>query len=127
MNSPANAIDTAFEDYTMDDMNAILKKQRDSFLAEGFVSYETRIDRLDRLENLLHENQDALVHAMSKDFGHRSWHQSVVTDFYGSYEAIKHQKKELKKWMKPEKRRSPFPLGLLGKIRSTLPTQRRSR
>jgi coniferyl-aldehyde dehydrogenase len=114
MNSPANAIDTAFEDYTMDDMNAILKKQRDSFLAEGFVSYETRIDRLNRLEKLLHENQDALVHAMSKDFGHRSWHQSVVTDFYGSYEAIKHQKKELKKWMKPEKRRSPFPLGFLG-------------
>ncbi len=114
MNSPATAVETAFEDYSLEQMNSILQKQRDSFLAEGYPSYEVRIDRLTRLEKLLHENQEDLVKAMSKDFGHRSWHQSVVTDFYGSYEAIKHQKKELKKWMKPEKRRSPFPLGLIG-------------
>ena len=114
MNSPAQAMDAVQEDFSQAQMEQLLQKQRDSFLAEGEVTYQSRIDRLDRLAKLLHENQDALVQAMSEDFGHRSHHQSIVADFYGSYEAIKHQKKELKKWMKPEKRRSPFPLGLIG-------------
>ncbi len=95
-------------------MLAQLQKQRDSFLQEGFVTYETRIDRLTRLEKLLHENVDALCEAMSADFGHRSQHQSRVADFYGTLEAIKFNKKHLKTWMKNEKRKTPFPLGLLG-------------
>ncbi|CAA0118922.1 Coniferyl aldehyde dehydrogenase [BD1-7 clade bacterium] len=95
-------------------LNNILQKQQAAFAAEGFVTYETRLDRLNRLEALLHENIDALVTTMSEDFGHRSPHQSRIADFYGTFECIKHTKKHLKKWMKDEKRNSPFPLGLLG-------------
>ena len=114
MNSSTQAIDTATKEFSVEEMEAIVEKQRASFLAEGDVSYETRINRLDRLSKLLHENQAALIETMSQDFGHRSAHQSLLADFYASYETIKHQKKALKKWMKPEKRRSPFPLGLIG-------------
>lgn len=95
-------------------MLSILEKQKASFLAEGYVSYETRINRLNKLEALLHDNIDTLCEAMSEDFGHRSLHQSKVADFYGSFEALKHTKKHLKKWMKDEKRKPPAPLGLMG-------------
>lgn len=95
-------------------MLSILEKQKASFLAEGYVSYETRINRLNKLEALLHDNIDSLCEAMSEDFGHRSLHQSKVADFYGSFEALKHTKKHLKKWMKDEKRKPPAPLGLMG-------------
>ncbi len=95
-------------------MQALLDKQRASFIRDGYPSIATRLDRLNRLENLIHENMPALCQAMSDDFGHRSAHQSQVADMYASLESIKQTKKNLARWMKPEKRKSPMPLGLLG-------------
>lgn len=95
-------------------MQALLDKQRASFIKDGYPSLATRLDRLNRLENLIHENMPALCQAMSDDFGHRSAHQSQVADMYASLESIKQTKKNLARWMKPEKRKSPMPLGLLG-------------
>jgi coniferyl-aldehyde dehydrogenase len=99
---------------TAESMLAQLQKQRDAFLNEGFVTYETRIDRLNRLETLMLENIDPLCAAMAEDFGHRSPHQSRVADFYGTLEAIKFNKQNLKKWMKNEKRKPPLALRLMG-------------
>src|SRR5690554_3039282 len=95
-------------------MQALLDKQRSSFIKDGYPSLATRLDRLNRLESLIHENMPALCQAMSDDFGHRSAHQSQVADMYASLESIKQTKKNLARWMKPEKRKSPMPLGLLG-------------
>ncbi len=116
MNSSAQAISETQNqvDFSQEQMQAILQKQRDSFMKDGFPSLEIRIDRLNRLEKLLRENQQELVEAMAQDFGHRSHHQSLIADFYASFETIKHQKKHIKKWMKKEKRKSPAPLGLIG-------------
>jgi coniferyl-aldehyde dehydrogenase len=84
---------------TPESMLLQLQKQRDSFLDEGFVTYKTRIDRLNRLEALLLENVTPLCDAMSADFGHRSQHQSRMADFYGALESINFNKQHLKKWM----------------------------
>ena len=86
-------------------MQALLDKQRTSFIRDGYPSIATRLDRLNRLENLIHENMPALCQAMSDDFGHRSAHQSQVADMYASLESIKQTKKNLARWMKPEKRK----------------------
>jgi coniferyl-aldehyde dehydrogenase len=51
---------------------------------------------------------------MCQDFGHRSKDQSGFTDIAGSIGALKHAKKHVAKWMRPEKRKAEFPLGLLG-------------
>lgn len=99
---------------TKDEMLTILDKQRASFIQDGYPSLEVRLDRITRLETLLHDNLDALCQAMSEDFGHRSPHQSRVADMFASLETIKHTKKQLAKWMRPEKRKAPFPLNLLG-------------
>ena len=82
-----------------------LERQKSSFLSEGFVEAKTRIDRIDRSINLLKKNQKDLINAMADDFGHRAHQQSKLADIDGSIGPLENAKKNLKKWMKPEKRK----------------------
>ena len=95
-------------------MLAALNRQRTAFIAELPVSAETRKERLTRLGRILVDNADALCTAMSEDFGHRSREQSLMTDITSALGEIRYARKHLSSWMKPEKRRARFPLGLLG-------------
>ncbi len=96
------------------EMLAALERQRSAQTSSMPVGVEVREDRLNRLINMLVENGEALVKAMSEDFGHRSSEQSWMTDIIPSIKAAKHARKHMRKWMKPEKRPLDFPLGLLG-------------
>ncbi|MBV1879720.1 MAG: coniferyl aldehyde dehydrogenase [Pseudomonadales bacterium] len=95
-------------------MLEILDRQKKAYLKEGEVSLATRLDRLDRTINLLEKHGTRLCEAMCEDFGHRSQHQSKMTDIDGSIGPLKLAKKHLGKWMRPEKRKAMFPMGLLG-------------
>ena len=95
-------------------MRDVLERQRADYLREGEVAATTRVDRIDRAIALLVDHRDRLVDAMMADFGHRSQHQSLFTDIAASIGPLKHAKKHLAEWMKPEKRRVDFPLNLLG-------------
>lgn len=97
-----------------ENIQRILNKQRNAYIAGGAVSAETRIDRLTRAIDLIFDNRDDIVATLSEDFGHRSSHQSLMSDIYATIECLKHSKKHLKKWMKHEKRKAPFPMNLLG-------------
>jgi len=95
-------------------MLSILNRQKQDYIKEGVVSAETRIDRLDRSINLLKKYGPELCDAMAADFGHRSLQQSKLTDIDGSIAPLENAKKNLRRWMKPEKRKTMFPLNLLG-------------
>lgn len=96
-------------------MQDVLDRQRAAYLAEGVVSTETRIDRIERAINVLKKHETRLVEAMSADFGHRSEHQSLFTDIAASVGPLRHAQANVAKWRKPEKRKAgPFPLNLLG-------------
>lgn len=95
-------------------MNAVLVAQREDFLKEGAVSAESRIDRLDRGIDVTLKYQDKLVAALNEDFSCRSREVSLITDVAASVAPLKHAKKHLRNWMKPEKRATMFPLNLLG-------------
>lgn len=97
-----------------EDMQAALDRQRKALLTEGVVSAETRIDRIDRAINILKQHGARFGDAMAADFGHRSQEMSKQTDIDGSIEPLKYARKHLRNWMKPEKRKLMFPLGLLG-------------
>ena len=99
---------------TQEDMQTVLDRQKQSYIAEGHVSAENRIDRIDRAINILEKNSQKLSEAMAADFGHRSLDQSQRTDIEGSVGPLKHAKKHLRQWMKPERRKVMFPLGLFG-------------
>ena len=99
---------------TQHEMQAVLDRQRKAYLAEGVVTAKTRIDRIDRAIDILKKHGDRLSKAMAADFGHRSLEQSRFTDVDGSIGPLEHAKKKLKDWMKPERRKVMFPLGLVG-------------
>jgi coniferyl-aldehyde dehydrogenase len=95
-------------------MDQVLARQRTAFAAELPVSLAARKDRLKRCIALMSENADAFVKALSDDFGHRSADQSLLTDVVASIRSAKHALKHIESWMRPEKRKVEFPLGLLG-------------
>ena len=95
-------------------MEEVLKLQREHFLNEGPPSYELRIDRLDRVKDMVIQNKERITEALDADFGSRSHNQSLISDVYAVLPAFSHAKKHLKSWMKDEKRKSNFPFGFLG-------------
>ncbi len=97
-----------------DELTRILNAQRDAFRREGPVSLETRIDRLDRCLALIVDRQEEICEAVNQDFGCRSHHVTLMNDVFTSVNSLKFVKKHVKKWMRPERRKSPFPMGLLG-------------
>ena len=99
---------------TQADMQAVLDRQKQAYIAEGVVTVETRIDRLDRAINILKNHGTKLSEAMAADFGHRSMDQSKLTDIDGAIGPLEHAKKHIRQWMKPEKRKVMFPLGIFG-------------
>ena len=96
------------------ELQAILENQRSAFKAEGPVALETRVDRIDRCIAMLVDNKESICEAVNKDFGCRSKYVTLMTDVMNSVSSLKHVKKNLKKWMKPEKRTPFMPMNFLG-------------
>lgn len=102
------------QDTISTELQAKLQLQRQAFEREGAVAYETRVDRINRCIDLLVDQQDRICEAVDKDFGCRSRHVTLMTDIFTSVNTLKNSRKQLKKWMKPERRKSPVPMGLFG-------------
>ena len=112
MNAPQQPSDENAD--LVNEMMAVLEAQRTDYIAEGHVSAETRIDRMRRGMTAVHKHQDALVEALNTDFGCRPRELSLMTDISASIMPFKSAIKQVKGWMKPEKRKTMFPLNLLG-------------
>ncbi len=95
-------------------MEDILQRQKQANLRDGVPDAEKRIEWLDRCIGLLVDHQVEIEDALAEDFGHRSKDASRFTDVASSIGALQYSKKHLRKWMRPEKRKVEFPLGLLG-------------
>jgi coniferyl-aldehyde dehydrogenase len=97
------------------DMQDILARQKAAHLRDGAPTAEQRIDRLDRCIQILIDHRKAVEDALNDDFGARSREATAFTDVAGSIGPLKHARDSLKKWMKPEKRKTtPAILGLFG-------------
>ena len=95
-------------------MAGVLAKQKAAIIRDGIPSLAKRTEWIDKSIDLLATHGEALSRAMADDFGHRSIDQSNLTDIAGSIGALKHSRKNMAKWMKPQKRPVEFPLGMLG-------------
>ena len=94
----------------------------------GAPTYEERIASLEKLERALVTRKNAIAEAISRDFGNRSRHESLVSEVFIVLGAIKHTKAHLKEWMEPEEREVgwvflpasvellPQPVGVVGII-----------
>jgi len=60
--------------------------------------------RLDALEALLRDNEDALVAAVAKDFGQRPRQETQLLELFPSLEGLRHTRRHLKAWLRPRRR-----------------------
>ncbi len=97
-----------------DELEQILKLQRDAFTASRPEAMSMRKDRIKRAMAMVKDHSDAFCKAMSADFGSRSVEQSMLTDVAATVGAGMHALTNMDKWAKTEKRKVQFPLGLLG-------------
>ncbi len=106
-----------------------LALQRAAYLAQPNPSFEERKADLLKLKTFVVDHRDALVHAISQDYGHRSEHESLFAEIFSVVDGVNHTLKHLKKWMRPQKRDVdlknflgasnrviPQPLGVVGAI-----------
>lgn len=109
---------------------AELQDQLDSLRRQAATPWDhaARTERLNRLEALLRTHGEALAEAISRDFGHRSRHETQLLELFPALEGIKHSRRHLKKWMRPQRSFAslwflparielrPQPLGVVGII-----------
>ncbi|MFJ3054977.1 coniferyl aldehyde dehydrogenase [Herbaspirillum sp. NPDC087042] len=112
----------------LEPMSALLEAQRQAYRADPYPSCELRLDRLRRLGEITTHYTDQLVAAIAEDFGHRSPHETRLTDLLMIESAIVHAARHLRSWMKTRRvhtalhylpgtnRLMSQPLGLVGVI-----------
>ncbi len=100
--------------HTAASMRALLDAARADFMAKLPVPIDVRRDRLDRAIAMMIDHSDEWAAAVSADFGHRPKALTLISDVLDSSGALKYAKKNLAQWMRADKRKPLFPLGLLG-------------
>ena len=98
----------------MTNMHEMLKKQKEFVLQQGAPSIDLRIDRLNRMKELILDYRYKFVDALNEDFGVRSKNQSMITDAYSIIPNIEYAKKNIKSWTGKSKRKTSFPFNILG-------------
>jgi coniferyl-aldehyde dehydrogenase len=107
-------------------MRALFEAQQQAFAADSFPAEAARLDRLQRLQLLLEENEDRFAEAISADFGNRSRHETIIAESFLVLAGIAQARKHLRKWMKRRRVATSFhslpgsssllpqPLGVVG-------------
>ena len=99
-------------DETIQEMHRVLEMQKALNISEGAPDIKLRKDRLDRVIAMVNKYQDQIVQSVNDDFGNRDPVMSAVTEVASVIGPMEHAKKNLKNWMKTEKRKAAIaPLG----------------
>ena len=97
---------------TIQNMHRVLELQKSLNIKEGAPSLELRSDRLDRVASMVTKYKSEIISALQDDFGNRDPVMSAATEVDSVIGPMMHAKKNLKKWMKTEKRKAAIaPLG----------------
>ena len=95
-------------------MQHTLEKQKIQSRRQIYPSLSMRIDRLDRMLDMMLEYQSRIPEALSEDFGHRPEMLTKFAELAATFDSIHFIKKNLKSWMKPERRKATPPFNLFG-------------
>ena len=78
--------------------------------------FERRLGYLQAIEHMLMKHKEDWLNAVHEDFGGRSKHETMLTEFLMVMNSIKHTRKHLRDWMRP-RRRNPGLLFQPGRAR----------
>jgi coniferyl-aldehyde dehydrogenase len=117
------------DEATVQRLAAALALQQQAYLAHPVPTLDERRADLRTLQRFVRENKEALLDAVSADYGHRSRHETLLAEIFPTIDGIDHTLKHLRGWMKPQKRAVdwrnffgarnrviPQPLGVVGVI-----------
>jgi coniferyl-aldehyde dehydrogenase len=106
-----------------------LQTQRAAYLTHPCPTLAERRFDLQQLKRLVQDNRQAIVEAISADFGHRSHHETLMLEVTPFLAAIRQCEQHVKRWMRPQRRHIerltygfarneviPQPLGVIGVI-----------
>lgn len=86
------------------DLAASFQRLRQASRHDLVPDAEWRRSRLLRLGNAIREHEETLVAAVSRDFGHRSAHETRLLELFPCLEAARHARRHLRRWMRPQRR-----------------------
>lgn len=89
---------------TIENLNAVFKRQRNACLAEPYPELAQRKRDLKAVRVALQRYQDRLSEAMSDDFGRRSEFECKMLDVMFPALQVDHALSNLRSWMKPQGR-----------------------
>lgn len=101
---------------------------KQAYSQSPYPDYQQRRQQLTALRQAISQHSDALCTAASQDFGYRSSDETRLLEIMPSLSGIDYHKKQLKSWLKPEKRHVHYsfmpasnrvmvqPLGVVGII-----------
>eukprot|EP00003_Mantamonas_plastica_P009333 TRINITY_DN18699_c0_g1_i1.p1 TRINITY_DN18699_c0_g1~~TRINITY_DN18699_c0_g1_i1.p1 ORF type:complete len:481 (+),score=73.05 TRINITY_DN18699_c0_g1_i1:245-1687(+) len=111
------------------ELKLAFEKQRRAYLADPIPDRAARIEHLQALSKMVQDHQDEMVRAISDDFGNRSDTETLFCEIFMVLDGIKDTIKQLRRWMKPQRRHVkqmlypgarnrliPQPLGVVGVI-----------
>jgi len=87
-------------------IHTLFEQQRIAYHSMPASSYQSRVDKLNKLKTSLLAYREQLVTALAIDYGHRSANDTLIADILPCVTNINYTLKKLKKWMKPERRDS---------------------
>ncbi|GGF86775.1 MULTISPECIES: coniferyl aldehyde dehydrogenase [Cysteiniphilum] len=82
----------------------LVSLQKKAFSLDQYPDYALRKDKLKRLYSVLLKHEQALIDAVSDDFGHRSANETWLSEIFQVTSTIKYALKSLRSWMAKEKR-----------------------
>jgi coniferyl-aldehyde dehydrogenase len=113
----ANVVELAPGDVQIADLHRVFKAQKQAFRQHPMPSADERIANLASFKRVLIKYQDELAQAASDDFGHRSQDETKFAEILTTLEGAKYYTKNVRKWMRPEKRHvSPLQMPATAKV-----------
>ncbi|GAC1031470.1 coniferyl aldehyde dehydrogenase [Pseudomonas sp. No.21] len=85
-------------------LEELFARQRAAYGDNPMPSAEQRIQWLKSLRDLIFDEQDALIRAISQDFSNRSADETLLAEIMPSLHGIHYAKNRVRRWMKPSRR-----------------------
>lgn len=92
------------ESQALDHLQDLFEAQRRAYAANPMPPAAQRQQWLKALRDLLSDERQALINAISQDFSHRSADETLFAELMPSLHGIHYASKHLKAWMKPSRR-----------------------
>ena len=87
-----------------DELLRLFDLQRQAFAANPMPAAGQRLQWLDSLRQLLSDERQALIEAISADFSNRSADETLLAELMPSLHNIHYARRHVKKWMRPARR-----------------------